>query len=149
MKPSAQSPLFLLGVLFFALLFYLTPLKDLNLVEPTIEDTDPKEFFEKFSLNPDDYIFIDVRPPAEYRAFHAKGSVNMPIHTLYNQKDNLPKSGKTIVLICTGGALSGVAYHYLEHHGFLNLKRIESGVRGWEAAGLPVVFNSADAYGSE
>lgn len=136
---------------FFAvvLLFNATPLKYLNLFEPRISDVDAEVFYDDFVKNPDEYIFIDVRPADEYFKFHAKGSINMPIHTLYDQRRNLPKSGRTIVLICSGGRLSGVAYHYLEHFGFLNLERIEGGVRVWESAELPMVLDSFDTYGSQ
>lgn len=121
-----------------ALLIYLTPLKWVNLIEPTINDIAPTEFYEDFSQNPDDYIFLDVRPGSAYNAVHAAGSVNMPLHTLYNERHNLPKSGKTIVLICSGGVASGVGYHYLQHHGFFNIRRIENGIEQWILDELPV-----------
>lgn len=134
------SSLVLFGLFIGLLVTFLTPLKNLYLLEPSIKDILPKDFFEKYSLNRDEYIFIDVRTPSEYNEAHAKGSINMPIHTLYDQRVDLPKHGKTIVLICSGKRLSGVAYHYLEHFGFLNLRRIEGGIKMWEAEGLPVVF---------
>src|SRR3989344_2710798 len=99
---------------------YLTPLKHLNLVAPETKDIDPAEFWTDYSANPEKYMFIDVRQTADYDENHAKGSINIPIQKLFEQHGELPKSGKTIVLICTGGSLSGVAYGYLEHQGFLN-----------------------------
>jgi len=47
------------------------------------------------------------------------------------------------VLICSGGRASGVAYGYLEHYGFLNLRRINGGIENWLAEGLPVVSSRA------
>ncbi|OHA18385.1 MAG: hypothetical protein A2664_04910 [Candidatus Taylorbacteria bacterium RIFCSPHIGHO2_01_FULL_46_22b] len=119
-------------------IIYLTPLKHLNIVEPRIDNIDPKAFYDAYTQNPDKYIFIDVRPESAYNRLHAFGSINIPLHLLYDERRVLPKSGKTIVLICSGGRASGVAYGYLEHYGFLNLKRVEGGIENWQLQGLPV-----------
>jgi len=135
---AVKGMLVLISVIFTAALIYLTPLKWIPVVEPSIYDVDAEEFYQKFSQNPDNFIFIDVRPPDMYRRIHAPGSINMPLHTLYDERRNLPKTGKTIVIICSGGRSAGVAYSYLEHFGFLNLERIEGGIEAWQLAGLPV-----------
>ncbi len=119
-------------------LIYLTPLKWLTMIEPTIKDIPSAEFYQMYSKDPDKYLFIDVRPEESYNRVHAVGSVNMPLHTLYDERHRLPKEGKEIVLICSGGRASGVGYSYLEHYGFLNLRRIEGGIEYWIAEGLPV-----------
>jgi len=124
---------------FTILAIYLTPLKNLNIVEPAVRDIDPKEFYQKFKENPDKYIFVDVRGNSLYKKIHAEGSINIELHKMYTEKHNLPKRGKEIVLICSGGFASGVAYGYLEHHGFLNLLRIEGGIENWESRGLPII----------
>lgn len=136
----------ILGMLVASLAIYLTPLKNLNLIEPRIRDTEPRAFYADFQAHPDRYLFIDVRYPSDYFDEHAEGAINIPINLLYTEHKTLPKTGKTIVLICTGGALSGVAYHYLEHQGFLNLRRIEGGVSGWRNEGLPTVKQSWYSY---
>lgn len=125
------------AVVLTALAIYLTPLKNFALVSPTVKDIDPAVFWEDYSANPDKYLFIDVRQANEYNASHARGAINMPIQTLFDKHAALPKRGKTIVLICTGGSLSGVAYGYLEHQGFLNLLRVKGGLRNWIVEGLP------------
>lgn len=122
-----------------ALLIYLTPLKNITLVEPSIDDITPEEFHKEYEGNEDRYVFLDVRSANAYSRIHAEGSVSMPLHTLYDTRHFLPKNtDKTIVLICSGGVASGVAYHYLEHHGFFNIKRIDGGIEAWHLAGLPV-----------
>lgn len=129
-------------VLFTVCIVYLTPLKHKNIIEPNINDITPENFYALYVENPDEYIFIDVRSPSQYGNLHAEGSINMPLHTLYDQRKNLPKTGKTIVLICSGGRASGVGYSYLEHYGFLNLRRVEGGVEAWNSVGLPVISNN-------
>ncbi|MEX0652459.1 MAG: rhodanese-like domain-containing protein [Candidatus Paceibacterota bacterium] len=120
-------------------IIYATPLKHKNIIEPSVHDVLSEDFYARYIENPDEYVFIDVRGVDQYKEVHVEGSVNMPLHTLYDQRKNLPKNGKTIVIICSGGRASGVAYGYLEHYGFLNLERIEGGVAAWVTAGLPTV----------
>lgn len=131
------------SILVTVLVVYLTPLKNLNIIEPTIKDIDPKVFYTEFLKNKDKFLFIDVRPVDAYNAVHAEGSINIPLHTLYDERHNLPKKNKQIVLICSGGRASGVAYGYLEHYGFLNLRRIDGGIENWLAQGLPIVSEKA------
>lgn len=129
-------------VLLTATIIYLTPLKWVTVVTPTINDIDPKAFQSDFVQNSDKYIFIDVRSQAEYNKSHAVGSINMPLHTLYDQRRVLPKNGKKIILICGGGRASGVAYSYLQHYGFFNIKRISGGMIDWVAEGLPTASST-------
>lgn len=127
-----------LGVILAALTIYLTPLKWVTLVEPHIDDISAEEFYAMYEGNEDKYIFIDVRGEGSYERVHAAGSEHMPLHTLYDERHNLPKNGKEIVLICSGGVASGVGYSYLEHYGHFNIKRVDGGIEAWQLAGLPV-----------
>lgn len=131
-----------------AALVYLTPLKWIAVIEPTIRDIDPREFYNKYSANPDQYIFIDVRSEQAFGRAHAQGSKNMPLHTLYDERRVLPKKGKDIVIICSGGRASGVAYSYLQHYGFFNIWRIEGGIEKWMAEGLPIEGSEIEFEGT-
>ena len=117
---------------------YLTPLKNIAVIEPTINDEAPTMFQTEYAQDPQQYLFIDVRPSDAFARAHAVGSINMPLHTLYNTRHTLPKSDKEIVLICNEGVASGVGYHYLQHFGFFNIRRIEGGIEKWIAERLPV-----------
>jgi len=130
--------LFIIGILVASTIIYTTPLRYLQVVEPIIDDIEPIEFYEQFRTNPDGYVFIDVRSKDSYDKLHAEGSLNIPLVQLSTEREYLPKRDKDIVLICSGGRASGIAYSYLEHYGFFNLKRIAGGVEAWEEAGLPV-----------
>ena len=130
------------GIIAAFLVIYLTPLKHLNLIEPRIYDIPATEFYTQLKADPERYIFIDVRTQAKYDAGHAEGSINIPLPDMYSQHHSLPKHGKTIVLICGRGAASGVAYGYLEHYGFLNIRRIEGGVEAWQTEGLPITVSA-------
>lgn len=130
---------FMLGIIAGVAVVLATPLRFVNLVEPTITEISPADFYAAFNVNPDEFMFIDVRPQQEYKAEHPVGAVNMPLETLYNQRRYLPRHGKTIALICGGAQASGVAFSYLQHFGFLNLVRVTGGLPAWKAAGLPTV----------
>lgn len=122
---------------------YLTPLKHIAVIEPAIDDIAPADFYELYQENPDDYVFLDVRNGQAYSRLHAAGSELQPLHTLYTERLFLPKNNdKTIVFICSGGVASGVAFHYLQHHGFFNILRLEGGIEAWELAGLPTESGS-------
>lgn len=118
-------------------LIYFTPLRYTDLIEPSIRDIDPIVFYEKYKKNPDYYIFIDVRGEDSYNKMHAQGSVNIPLHNLYNERHSLPKKEREIILICSRARASGVAYSYLQHYGFTNISRISGGIEQWIAEGLP------------
>ena len=129
--------IFILGAAITSFLIYSTPLRYTDKIEPKIHDIESKEFYEAYKINPDGYIFIDVRSEDSYKKTHALNSLSVPLHTLYDDRHILPKEGKEIVLICSGGRASGVAYSYLEHFGFKNISRIEGGIETWIENGLP------------
>lgn len=128
----------LAGALLSAAVIYLTPLKWVTIIQPTINDISAQTFYAEFKAHPEKYLFVDVRMPNEFAQAHAVGSINIPLIDLYEAHNTLPKSGKEIVLICTEGRSSGVAYSYLQHYGFFNIVRIDGGLVKWTADGLPV-----------
>lgn len=143
MTLSGKIIMVVTAILATVLAIYLTPLKNLNLIEPKINTVEPNIFYDLYKNNPDDYIFIDVRSENAYQTIHASGSINVSLHTLYDERHVLPKHDKTIVLICSGNRASRVGYSYLEHYGFLNLMQVEGGIENWQQEGLPVVDTSS------
>ena len=133
------------GLIGAAATIYFAPLKWVNLIEPRMNDIDASEFHAALTAEPEKYVFIDVRPAETYNAAHAQGSISHPIADLYDLHETLPRSGKTIVLICSSGRLAGVAYGYLEREGFQNLARLEGGVQAWALAGLPIEGDNLSA----
>lgn len=110
------------------------------LISPTIVDIDPRIAYQNIKKYPEKYILIDVRSEYEYSLAHASTSVSMPINTLYDGWSRLPRNkDKEIYIICSSGRLAGVAYDFLEHQGFRNIKRIEGGLQEWKTFGLPII----------
>ncbi len=63
------------------------------------------------------YKLIDVKMPLEYRAFHAKGSINLPLARL---RATIPELAKTNAYVIAGdaGSRSKIAAHLLCQAGF-------------------------------
>jgi rhodanese-related sulfurtransferase len=122
-----------------ATVILFTPLRYTSIVSPApMHEISPTTFYEKLKVNPEAYLFIDVRPRELFVKEHAVGSQNIELWHLHTVHADLPKSGKTIVLICGGDETSSVGYRYLEHFGFTNLLRVPGGVPAWALAGLPI-----------
>lgn len=130
-----------LAILLTAVSIYFTPLRYTPLIEPKIQDVESGEIHARIVENPDAYLFIDVRNESDYSKMHAEGSINIPIAKLYDMwHQELPRSGKEIVLICGRGKLAAVAFFFLQHFGFTNILRVSGGVEDWATKGLPVVL---------
>lgn len=131
------------------LVIYLTPLKHLNLITPSMREIDPKALYNDMQTNPSGYIFIDVRDADVYDGAHAQGAVNIPIADLVTMNLGFPRSGKQIAFICTTGQLATVAYGYLQNLGFMNILHVTGGLEQWNAEGLPIagknVVNGIDS----
>lgn len=128
----------LIGATCAALAILTTPLRYVQLREPTIKNIVAKTFSEQYEKSPEAFTFIDVRDSATYVEGHPKGAINIPLARLYTEREKLPKQGKKIVLICGGNSASGVAYSYLEHYGFRNIERVPGGYKEWLVEGLPI-----------
>ena len=144
--------IFLFGI--FSSIFFRS-IRYTEFIEPTIIDIDPKVAYQTILSRPKNVIFIDVRSEYEYSQAHASSSINLPIHYMYDDTHGLknekgiplPKNtDQEIYLICSGGRLAGVAYSYLEHYGYRNIKRIHGGIKHWNEEGLPVI--TASLFGS-
>ena len=77
----------------------------------------------------DGAILVDVHTPGEYAGGHIKGSWNIPLQSLTQNLDKLPKD-KVIITCCASGIRSGSAKSILQANGY---KEVYNG-GGW--AGL-------------
>lgn len=126
------------GLLLGGILFYLTPLKHINIVEPLPKKISPVEFYEKFQKEKGKYLLIDIRSE-EYRAQeYPEGSVYIPLNTLVGEINALPRN-KSIVIFCESNFSATAAYHVLQNNGFLDLQIIDGGRTNWKKEGLPLI----------
>ncbi len=77
-----------------------------------------EEEFERLARDtPDDTVILDVRSPAEYMKSMVPGAMTIPIDTLAQRLDELPRD-KTIVTYCKGANRNLMAYRMLKENGF-------------------------------
>jgi rhodanese-related sulfurtransferase len=76
----------------------------------------------------DGAIVVDVRTPGEYAGGHIKGSKNIPLQSLSQNLNKLPKD-KVIITCCASGMRSGSAKSILQSNGY---KEVYNG-GGWSS----------------
>jgi len=83
---------------------------------------------------------IDVRTPEEFAAGHIEGAVNYNVEgpDFATQIAGLDPAG-TYAVYCRSGNRSQVAVSAMAQGGIPGIYELESGIVGWEDAGLPVV----------
>ena len=79
-----------------------------------------------------DSFFIDVRTPAEYASGHIEGSLNIPVDSLRERLDEIPK-GKDLCLICQSALRSYIACRILSSLGW-NCSHLSGGYRFYKSA---------------
>lgn len=89
----------------------------------------------------DDALVIDVREEYEFVEGHVEGSQLIPLGTLPQQVNSLPKD-KDIYLICRTGNRSATAAQFLAKQG-LTAKNVTGGVVAWSGAGYELVSGRA------
>ena len=88
---------------------------------------------------------IDVREPDEYSSGHVPGAVNVPLGTLADGLDSIPREG-TVHVICQAGGRSASACEFLsrrpEFEG-VTFVNVAGGTGGWIIEGNEVVGGSS------
>jgi rhodanese-related sulfurtransferase len=74
-------------------------------------------------------IVVDARKPSEYEAEHVENSINIPLDTINENFQSIPK-GDDFFLHCAGGYRSVIMASILKSRGIHNLINIEKGMSG-------------------
>ena len=92
----------------------------------------------KQMLDGDAHI-IDVRDPHEYTGGHVPGATLIPVNSVFDRREELPKDG-TIIFVCAVGQRSALACEMAAAAGFQAdvLYNLEGGTEAWIKAGEPV-----------
>jgi rhodanese-related sulfurtransferase len=77
---------------------------------------------------------VDVREPYEFVGGHVPGAVSVPMGTIPERRDELPRD-RTLYLVCEVGARSMQVAHYLEQVGF-DVRNVAGGTVAWIRAGF-------------
>jgi rhodanese-related sulfurtransferase len=82
---------------------------------------------------------LDIRTPEEFAAGHIAGAVNIDFNAEgFDQKIGALDKSKTYIVHCQGGGRSGRSMPVFETAKFKNILHLQSGFKGWQAAGKPV-----------
>ena len=77
-------------------------------------------------------LLIDVREPAEHSAASIEGARLIPLGSLPDHLDSLPKDCE-ILIHCKAGGRSAKAVKLLLDHGFTRVKNVTGGIDAWLA----------------
>lgn len=85
------------------------------------------------------YIILDVRTPGEFNSGHIKGAINIDVNQMdvYTKIDKLDKKA-TYIVYCRTQNRSQVVGNYMINNGFKEVYKMQDGIVGWLANGLPV-----------
>ena len=95
------------------------------------------EFEDALRINRRNALLLDVREPAEYRSGHLPGAEMMPLRTIIEDAERLPRD-RPILLVCRSGRRSTRAMHWLIGLGFDEVVNLKGGILSWKAMGKPV-----------
>lgn len=82
-------------------------------------------------------LLIDVRNPGEFKSGHAEAARSVPLSTLAESANTLPRD-RPLQLICASGNRSRTAVRLLERSGFTNVSSVRGGTTAWASRGLPM-----------
>jgi rhodanese-related sulfurtransferase len=82
---------------------------------------------------------IDVRETGEYVAGHLPGAAHIPVASVFDRREELPKDGK-LLFVCAVGQRSALACEMAAAAGIppKSLYNLEGGTQAWIKAGEPV-----------
>ena len=92
----------------------------------SIHSISPEDFAQQLTS---DSIVVDARKPSEFTAEHVKDAVNIPLDTINENFQSVPK-GADFFLHCAGGYRSVIMASILKSRGIHNFINIEKGISG-------------------
>ncbi len=82
-------------------------------------------------------FFLDVREQSEWDQFHIPGATLIPLGSLSQQLDMVPKD-KVVVVVCRTGNRSAEGRDILLKAGFMDVTSMAGGVTEWQNKGFPI-----------
>ncbi|MDN3677821.1 MBL fold metallo-hydrolase [Flavobacterium paronense] len=92
----------------------------------SLRSISPNEFARELNSNS---IIVDARKPSEYQAEHVESALNIPLDTINENFQMVPK-GDNFYIHCAGGYRSVIMASILKSRGIHNLINVEKGMNG-------------------
>jgi len=87
----------------------------------------------KTRLKETDLVLIDVRETSEYILGHIDGAINIPLRTLIQNLEQVPKD-KPVMLYCSSGYRTGMGVMALRLLGYETVEGFPPSYNGWQKA---------------
>ncbi len=87
-------------------------------------------------VNSQNAQLIDIRAKNKYTTGYIQGSRNIPFAELKDRLDEVRAIENPVIIICDMGATAGAAVQMIAKE---NVYRLEGGIGGWQAGGMPLV----------
>lgn len=89
-------------------------------------------------IKEDGVAVIDVREPHEFAGGHLPGATLIPVNSVFNRREELPKD-KKIIFVCAVGQRSGLASELAAAAGLPedHIYNLDGGTDAWKKAGQP------------
>ena len=87
-------------------------------------------------VNSQNAQLIDIRAKKKYVTGYIQGSRNIPFTELKERLEEVRAIENPVIIICDMGATAGAAIQMI---GRDNVYRLEGGIGGWQASGMPLV----------
>ena len=143
----------------------MKPLRFADLVaftRPGVRELYPWDLREELDAG-NEPLLLDIREPYEYAAMHIAGSLNVPRGILelacdWGYEETVPRLAaareRDIVLVCRSGNRTILAAEVMQKMGFVSVRSLQTGLRGWndyeqplvDAREQPIGIEAADAY---
>ena len=104
--------------------------------EQLFKNVTPAELKERLD-NGEPLYLIDVRTPNEYSTGHIAGTRLLPLQTLQQRINEIPRDA-AVVCICRSGGRSATASELLANAGFQDVTNMSGGMMAWTHANLPI-----------
>lgn len=97
-------------------------------------------------VNQQNAQIIDIRDKKKFAKGHIQGSRNIPFTSLRERLDEIKAIESPVVIVCDIGLQAGAAVQLI---GKENVYRLQGGIGGWQAEGMPVVGIAKESNNSK
>jgi rhodanese-related sulfurtransferase len=84
-------------------------------------------------------VVVDVREPSEYKSGHIPNAINIPLRTLAQNLNEIPRD-RPVVLYCSTGYRSAMGVMTLHLLGYEKVQGFPPSFAGWKTAGEAIAF---------
>lgn len=107
-------------------------------VDQALDHIEPEELADRLMAGEPDLVVVDVRPSAEFNAFHIRGALNVPLAQL--AEDLQPYKNKGLIVLYSNGMTHPAqARDSLQRQGFRNVYLLTDGLQGFRGRCLKPV----------